>query len=113
MTFNLICILFSSLSFFIYVTAYFIDPHMKQEFKRFNIEKLGFVIIVLEFFGALGLLLGLKYDILLSISSFGLGLAMFCGLLIRLRLKDNIIIIAPALLFMLLNFYIFFESLYL
>lgn len=111
MTFDLICILFSSLSFFVYVAAYFVDPHMKQEFKRFNMEKLGFVVIVLEFLGALGLLLGLKYGILLSVSSFGLGLAMFCGLLVRLRLKDALWVIAPALFYMVLNFYIFTESL--
>lgn len=111
MTVYLFCIFFSSLSFFTYVAAYFLDPHMKQEFKRFNMEKLGFVIIVFEFLGALGLLLGLKYDILLSVSSFGLGLMMFCGLLVRLRLKDTLWIIAPALFYMVLNFYIFTESL--
>lgn len=111
MTFDLICILFSSLSFFVYVAAYFVDPHMKQEFKRFNLEKLGFVVITLEFLGALGLLIGLKYGLLLSVSSFGLGLAMFCGLLVRLRLKDTLWIIAPALFYMVLNFYIFSQSL--
>lgn len=111
MTFDLICILFSSLSFFVYVAAYFVDPHMKQEFKRFNLEKLGFVVIILEFLGALGLLIGLKYGLLLSVSSFGLGLAMFCGLLVRLRLKDTLWIIAPALFYMVLNFYIFSQSL--
>lgn len=110
MTFDLICILFSSLSFFVYVAAYFVDPHMKQEFKRFNMKKLGFVVILLEFLGAFGLLLGLKYGVLLSVSSFGLGLAMFCGLLVRLRLKDTLWIIAPALFYMVLNFYIFTES---
>ena len=53
MTFDLFCILFSSVSFFVYVVAYFVDPHMKQEFKRFNIEKLGLTIIVLEFWAQL------------------------------------------------------------
>lgn len=111
MTFNLFCILFSSASFFVYVVTYFVDPHMKQEFKRFNIEKLGLTIIILEFLGAIGLLLGLKYGVLLSFSSLGLGLAMFCGFLVRLRFKDSLWIIAPALLYMVLNFYIFIESL--
>ncbi|PHX72600.1 MAG: hypothetical protein CK548_03825 [Opitutia bacterium] len=111
MTVYLFCILFSSLSFFAYVAAYFIDPKMKQEFKRFKMEKLGIVIIIFEFLGALGLLLGLKYDLFLSLSSLGLGLTMFCGVLVRLLLKDSLWIIAPALFYMVLNFYIFTESL--
>lgn len=111
MTFDLFCILFSSVSFFVYVVAYFLDPHMKQEFKRFKIEKLGLTIIILEFLGAIGLLLGIKYGVLLSFSSLGLGLAMFCGFLVRLRFKDSLWIIAPALLYMALNFYIFIASL--
>ena len=111
MTVYLFCILFSSVSFFAYVASYFLNTHMKQEFKRFNMEKLGFVIIALEFLGALGLLLGLKCHILLPVSSFGLGLMMFCGLLVRLRLKDSLWIIAPVLFYMVINFYIFTESL--
>jgi hypothetical protein len=42
----------SSLAFHAYVTAYFISPHMKNEFKRFNLEKLGLFTIILEFIGA-------------------------------------------------------------
>jgi hypothetical protein len=67
-----ICILISSLSFFAYALSYFISPHMKKEFKRFGLEKIGLLTIILEFIGATGLIIGLKFDLILTISSFGL-----------------------------------------
>jgi hypothetical protein len=52
---------------------------MKNEFKRFNLEKLGLLTIILEFLGATGLLVGLKFSPILTIASFSLGLLMLCG----------------------------------
>ena len=83
---------------------------MKNEFKRFNLEKLGLLTIILEFLGATGLLVGLKYSPILTISSLGLGLLMFCGLIVRIRLKDGILISLPVVFYMVLNLYIFLES---
>ena len=36
-----ICILISSLSFFAYAVSFFTSQHMKKEFKRFGLEKIG------------------------------------------------------------------------
>ncbi len=105
------CILFSSFSFIGYVISYFVQPNMKNEFRRFKLEKLGFFIIQLQLIGAIGLLVGLKINLLLLISSLGLGLLMLCGVIVRLKLKDNLWISFPALFYMFLNFYIFFKSL--
>jgi len=105
-----ICVLISSLSFFGYAVSYFITPHMKEEFKRFELEKLGLLTIVLEFIGAAGLIVGLKFNSLLVISSLGLALLMLIGLIVRIRLKDNIWISLPALFYMGLNTYIFLMS---
>ena len=105
-----ICILISSLSFFAYALSYFISPHMKKEFKRFGLEKIGLLTIILEFIGATGLIVGLKFDPILTISSFGLALLMFSGLVVRIKLKDSIWISFPALFYMGLNTYIFFAS---
>ena len=105
-----ICILISSLSFFAYALSYFISPHMKKEFKRFGLEKIGLLTIILEFIGATGLIVGLKFNPILTISSFGLALLMFSGLIVRIRLKDSIWISLPALFYMGLNTYIFFSS---
>jgi hypothetical protein len=83
---------------------------MKNEFKRFNLEKLGLLTIILEFIGATGLLLGLKYDLLLIASSLGLSVLMLCGLIVRIQLKDSIWISLPAVFFMILNLFIFLQT---
>lgn len=81
---------------------------MKNEFKRFNLEKLGLLTIVLEIVGALGLLIGLWYNALLLLSSGGLAALMFLGVLVRIKLKDSLWISLPAVFYMVLNGYIFY-----
>ena len=105
-----ICILVSSLSFFAYVVSYFLSSHMKNEFKRFGLEKLGLLTIIIELIGASGLLIGLLFKPILIISSLGLALLMFLGMIVRIRLKDSIWVCLPALFYMGLNIYIFFQS---
>jgi hypothetical protein len=105
-----ICTLISSLSFFAYAFSYFNKPHMKKEFKRFGLEKIGLTTVLLEITGALGLLVGLKFNYILMISSLGLALLMFAGLIVRRKLKDSIWISLPAFFYMVLNAYIFWTS---
>ena len=108
--FSTICVLVSSFSFFGYVLSYFISPHMKSEFKRFNLERLGLIIILFQFLGATGLLVGLVYHPILIISSLGLFLQMLLGLIVRIKLKDDLWISLPAFFFMILNGYIFLNT---
>lgn len=105
------CVLISSLSFFAYALSYFRHPHMKNEFKRFGLEKTGLTIVLLEIAGALGSLVGLKFNVLLLISSLGLALLMLAGVLVRIKLKDSIKITLPAFFFLVLNAYIFWQAL--
>jgi len=100
------CVLISSLSFLSYSISYFISPNMKNEFKRFKIEKLGLLTIVLEIMGALGLLVGFMFETLLLISASGLALLMLIALLVRIKSKDSIWVSLPAIFFMALNTYI-------
>ena len=83
---------------------------MKNEFKRFGLEKVGLTIVLLEIIGALGLLVGLKFYFFLMISSLGLALLMLAGLIVRIKLKDSIWISLPAFFYMVLNTYIFWLS---
>ncbi len=85
---------------------------MKSEFKRFGLEKAGALTAILEIVGALGLLLGFKFQLLLLISAGGLALLMLLGVAIRIKYKDSLWVSLPATFFMLLNGYIFFLSLY-
>lgn len=105
-----ICTLISSLSFFAYAFSYFNTPHMKNEFKRFGLEKMGLITVLLEIIGAIGLLVGLKFYFILMISSLGLALLMLAGLIVRIKLKDSIWISLPAFFYMVLNTYIFWKS---
>ena len=102
-----ICVLISSFSFFAYTIYYFKSSKMEMEFKRFGLEKFGLIIITLQFLGATGLLVGLLFNPLLIISSLGLALLMLAGFLVRLKLKDGILVSLPALFYMSLNAYIF------
>lgn len=100
-------VLISSFSFFAYTIYYFKSSKMKMEFKRFGLEKFGLIIMTLQFLGATGLLVGLLFNPLLIISSLGLALLMLAGFLVRLKLKDGILVSLPALFYMSLNAYIF------
>ena len=71
---------------------------------------MGLFIIILQFLGAAGLLLGLEFKIILVISSLGLALLMFLGLAVRIKLKDSLWVSLPALFYMTLNAYIFLEA---
>ncbi len=101
----------SSISFLIYGISYFVTPHMKEEFKRFGLEKYGLLAAVLEILGAIGLVIGLAINPILLISSGGLAALMLMGLIVRIKIRDRISVSLPAFLFMLLNSYIFFTSL--
>ena len=104
-------ILISSLSFLAYGISYFISPYMKSEFIRFGLGRLGMLIAVLEIIGAIGLLVGLWIHSVLLISSGGLAVLMFMGVIVRLKVKDSLWLSLPALFFMVLNSYIFIASL--
>jgi uncharacterized membrane protein YphA (DoxX/SURF4 family) len=106
-----VLIVISSVSFMIYGIAYFTTPQMKTEFKRFGLKKVGALTAILELLGAVGLLVGLKFLPILLISSGGLALLMFLGVIVRIKVKDNLLVTLPALFYMLLNAYIFFNTL--
>jgi uncharacterized membrane protein YphA (DoxX/SURF4 family) len=79
---------------------------MKNEFKRFKLEKLGLLTIVLEIMGAIGLLVGLLVKPILLISSGGLALLMLLALIARINSKDSVWVSLPAIFFLALNTYI-------
>lgn len=109
MTLYTISVILSSVAFLFYGILYFTGTQMKKEFIRFQLEKVGLLVVVLEILGALGLLVGFwLYKPLLLLASGGLTMLMFLGLVVRLRLKDSVWVSIPAFFFMLLNAYIFY-----
>lgn len=84
---------------------------MKKEFERYGLSQFQSITGVLEILGALGLILGLKYKLVLMISAAGLSLLMLLGFAVRIKIKDSFVQSFPAFFYMLLNFYIFWETL--
>lgn len=111
MDFLHVLIFISSLSFLVYGIVYFRSTKLKNEFKRFGLEKIGTLTAVLELLGAIGLLVGLKYNFVLLISAGGLALLMFFGVAVRIKVRDTLWVTLPAIFFMVLNGYVFFMSL--
>jgi uncharacterized membrane protein len=107
---NTLLVIISGIAFIFYGISLFISKKMKNEFIRFNLEKYTNLVGGLELLGGLGLLIGLIYNELLILSSMGLSLLMLMGVLTRIKIKDNLKQSLPAILFLLLNSYIFFNS---
>jgi len=102
--------LVSSVTFLTYGILYFFSPQLKNEFRRFGLEKFGVLTALLEILGALGLLVGFFSTPILLLSSGGLALLMFFGLIARVRVKDSLVASLPAFILMVLNAYIFYTT---
>jgi len=83
---------------------------LTSEFKRYGLAKFQKLTGCLQLLGAIGLLVGLKVDLILSISALGLTLLMLLGFIVRLKVKDGVLLSLPSFLFMILNLYIFIQS---
>jgi len=106
-TLYILFVLISGVSFIIYGSLFFLSPQMRNEFKRFGLEKFATLTGILELLGGLGMLVGLKFNFILLISSGGLALLMLLGFGVRLKIKDGFWLKMPSLFFMLLNLYVF------
>ena len=102
-------ILFSSISFLFYGIHCLKSDFMKQEFKRYGLEKFRTLTGVLEILGGLGLLVGLEFNLILKFSSLGLALLMLAGLIVRIKIQDPLIQTLPALTLFMVNLFIFFN----
>lgn len=100
-------IVFISVSFFIYGYACLSKEHLKTEFKRYGLGRFRVLVGCLEILGALGLLLGLRWGVILMLSSAGLSLLMLLGFIVRLKIRDGFWLSLPSFFYMALCFYIF------
>lgn len=111
MNFLNLLVFFSAVSFLIYGIAYFVSTNMKNEFKRFGLEKFGTLTAVLELIGAFGLFIGIRNYTILVFASGGLALLMLLGVGVRIKMKDSLLVSLPAFFYFLLNGYILFKTL--
>ncbi len=104
---ELILVILNSLIFLIYGLLCLFTRHMYEEFKRYGLLRYRRLTGFLEVCGSIGSFLGFFYYLpLLLLSSACLGLLMVLGVLTRLRVKDKIQQILPAILLLALNIYI-------
>ena len=83
---------------------------MKKEFKRWGLEKKRKIIACCQLVGGAGLVIGLKWNFILILSSSFLGAMMLVAIGVRIKIKDNISDILPAFAYMVLVAIILYEA---
>ena len=100
---------FSAVSFLFYGIGCFTNPFMVEEFLRYGIPQFRKLTGVLQFLGALGIIIGFWMDYIQILSTLGLSLLMLFGVIMRIVIRDGLIKTLPALFYCLLNGYLCFE----
>tara|TARA_B100001057_G_scaffold279765_1_gene280154 strand:+ start:10029 stop:10379 length:351 start_codon:yes stop_codon:yes gene_type:complete len=108
---NLIIIIFAGISFIVYGINSFSSEKMVLEFKRWGLEKKRKTIAISQFFCGVLLCIGLVSKTILFISSSFLVVMMVTAVYVRIKIKDNISEILPALSYLLIGLLIFKETL--
>ena len=108
---NVIIILFAGISFVIYGVNSFSSQKMVLEFKRWGLEKKRKIIAVSQFICGVLLCVGLISKTILFISSSFLVIMMLTAVYVRIKVKDNISEILPAISYLLIGLLIFKETL--
>ena len=109
--FNVIIILFAGLSFIIYGINSFSSQKMVLEFQRWGLEKKRKIIAVSQFLCGVLLCLGLMSKTLLFLSSSFLVIMMLTAVYVRIKIKDNISEILPAMSYLLIGLLILKDTL--
>lgn len=100
----LVC--FSAISFIGFGMACFFWYPMRREYVRYGVPQFRTLVGSLQIAGGLGLLAGFAVPIIGHLAAAGLALMMFCGVGIRIRIKDGWIQTFPAVLYLALNVYL-------
>ena len=106
----LVLVIFTGLSFVAYGINSFISKRMKSEFQRWNLKKDRKAIASCQPIGGVALLFGLKWNIMLVLSSSFLGVMMLVAIVVRIKVKDNISDILPAFAYLVLSGIILYEA---
>lgn len=111
MDLNIIILVFSALSFIFYGITSFFSMRMVSEYARWGYSNQRILLGCMQLLGGIGLLVGLTNSVLLSVASFLLTFMMITAVLVRIKIKDSLINMFPAVFYTGLNFIILYNSL--
>ena len=103
-------ILFSAFSFIIYGYSSFMSKRMISEYSRWGFSNQRKIIGFFQLLGGFGLIVGIKVNILLFITSLSFIIMMLFAIVVRIKIKDGIVEILPAITYLFLNIMIFYKS---
>ena len=98
-----IIIIFTAISFISYGLNSFISKKMISEYERWGLEKRRKTIGGVQLICGLGIFIGLKYNAILIPSSILLIIMMLVAVYVRIKIKDNISDILPAIAYLVLG----------
>ena len=111
MDLNILLVVFSALSFIFYGITSFFSKRMVSEYARWGYSNQRILLGCMQLLGGIGLLIGLTNSVLLSVASFLLTFMMITAVLVRIKIKDSLINMFPAVFYTCLNFIILYNSL--
>ena len=106
--YHIILIIFLAISFLFYGYGCLFLDKMKLELVRFKLSDTHRKLTgVLQIIAGVALLLSFISPLVGIIATGGLTIQMFLGFMVRLKIKDSIILSLPSFVFMILNGYLF------
>ena len=96
----------SIVAFGSYGTLTLLSGDMIAEFERYGLARLRVVTATLQIAASIGLALGYVFRPALVVSAAGLSVMMFMAVLVRIRIRDPIPAMIPALALMGLNIFL-------
>ena len=107
-----ILIYFSAISFIFYSINSLYSKRLISEFDRWGYGKFRILIASFQLLAGIGFIIGLYFSFLVSIVSFLLSVMMLVAIFVRIKVKDDVIEIFPAIFYASLNLIIFYNSIY-
>jgi len=110
MDLNTVLLVFSAISFIFYGITSFFSKRMVSEYARWGYSNYRILLGFTQLMGGTGLLIGINNSVMLSLVSFLLTFMMITAVFVRIKIKDSLINMFPAIFYSALNFIIFYNS---
>ena len=105
-----IIIYFTGFSFIAYGINSFVSKRMINEFKRWGLEDKRKIIGICQFIAGIGIILGSEFKTVLISSAIFIIMMMIKAIVVRIRIKDDISDIMPAIAYIVLCLIILYET---